>query len=496
MNLKLTLSATFLLVAFLSLAFLAETATFVSIAHGNAETPATEQAKDSLRASQVEQPKGWDDELALNIPKDLNPDPNILEIELEASITDLEIVPGTTTPVWTYGGSLPGPLIKAKVGDRVIIHFKNALPEATSIHWHGVRVPNNMDGVPNVTQPPVPAGGKFTYDFILRDAGTYWYHPHINTAAQVGWGMYGPIVVEDPDDPDVFGDELLLVLSDMSLDKNGQFLPANQGGSFGDLFGREGEILLVNGKVRPTLKVRKGKQQRWRVINAARSRYYTLSNNDQPLIRLGGDGGLAERSEVLDEIKIVPSERADFVFTPASEPGSAEWVMWDPYDRGWGTAFNRPSVKMFQIETVDEPMVVPEAIPSSLREIEAIDLADATEIPLELTVSQPEGVPLEMGINGVPFSKVEPILAKVGETQIWNVSNNSDFNHPFHLHGFFFQVLDDNLPREWKDTVDIPVNSEVKLAVRFDDRPGTWMYHCHILDHAEAGMMGQLIVEP
>jgi FtsP/CotA-like multicopper oxidase with cupredoxin domain len=91
-----------------------------------------------------------------------------------------------------------------------------------------------MDGVPNVTQDPVPAGGEFTYDFILRDAGTYWYHPHINTAAQVGWGMYGPIVVEDPNDPEVFGDELVLVLSDMSLDENGQFLPTDGGGAFSD----------------------------------------------------------------------------------------------------------------------------------------------------------------------------------------------------------------------------------------------------------------------
>ena len=226
-----------------------------------------------LRASQVEQPEGWDEDLALAIPRDLNPDPDVLEIELEARITDMEIVPGTRTPVWTYGGTLPGPLIRAKVGDRVIVHFTNNLPDATSIHWHGLRVPNNMDGVPGVTQDPIPVGGRFTYDFIVRDAGTYWYHPHINSAAQVGWGMYGPLVVEDPNDPAVFGDDLVLMLSDMSLDENGQFLPADQGGAFSDLFGREGEVLLVNGKVRPELKMRKGKQQRWRVIYAARTRY-------------------------------------------------------------------------------------------------------------------------------------------------------------------------------------------------------------------------------
>ena len=212
----------------------------------------------TLRASQVSQPADWDKDLAMAIPVDINPDPDILEINLEAKITDMEIIEGKITPVWTYGGSLPGPMIRAKVGDRLIIHFSNNLPDSTSIHWHGVRVPNNMDGVPGVTQDPVPAGGEFTYDFVLRDAGTYWYHPHINSAAQVGWGMYGALVVEDPSDPEEFGDELVLVFSDMSLDEEGQFLPPDTGGAFSDLFGREGGVILVNGKVKPSLKVRKG----------------------------------------------------------------------------------------------------------------------------------------------------------------------------------------------------------------------------------------------
>jgi len=143
-------------------------------------TPSPKTALD------VEQPEGWDDDLALAIPEDLNPDPNILEIELEAKITDIEIIEGTTTPVWTYGGTLPGPLIKAKVGDTVIIHLKNSLPDSTTIHWHGLRVPNQMDGVPGVTQPPVEPGGEFRYEFTVNDAGTYWYHPHVNSAAQIG----------------------------------------------------------------------------------------------------------------------------------------------------------------------------------------------------------------------------------------------------------------------------------------------------------------------
>jgi len=450
----------------------------------------------ALRASQVSQPAGWDEDLAMAIPVDINPDPDILEINLEAKITDMEIIEGKITPVWTYGGSLPGPMIRAKVGDRLIIHFSNNLPDSTSIHWHGVRVPNNMDGVPGVTQDPVPAGGKFTYDFVLRDAGTYWYHPHINSAAQVGWGMYGALVVEDPADPEEFGDELVLVFSDMSLDEEGQFLPSDTGGAFSDLFGREGGVILVNGTVKPSLKVRKGKQQRWRVINAARTRYYTIRHNRQPFIRLGGDNGLAERSETLDQIKLVPSERTDFVFTPQDEPGTVDWLKWYPTERGYGSTFNRFSEEMMEVVTVNEPEVLPESIPTELRHIEQIDVTGAKELLIDLTIVFPDDNTVEMGINGIPYWNSKPLEAQIGETHVWTVRNDTDFNHPFHLHGYFFQVLDEERIPEWKDSVDIPVHTELKLAVSFDERPGTWMYHCHILDHAEVGMMGTLRVSP
>ena len=452
--------------------------------------------QEALRASEVDQPDGWADDLALAQPVDINPDPNILEINLEAKITDMEIIPGKVTPVWTYGGSLPGPLIKAKIGDRVIINFKNSLPDPTSIHWHGLRLSNNMDGVPGVTQDPVAPGESFRYDFLLKDAGTFWYHPHINSAAQVGWGMYGPLVVEDPQDPEAFGDDLVLMFTDMSLDEEGQFRPTDSGGSFSDLFGREGEVLLVNGKVMPTLKVRQGKQQRWRVINGARTRYYTLRYQDEPMVKLGGDNGLAERSQIVSQIVLVPGERADLVFTPRDDPGTKGIYNWYPTERGYGSTFNRFPEELMAIETVNEAGVIPEQIPEFLREIEPLDISNAEELLLDLTiVLTPEGE-AEMGVNGVPYWKVEPIEAKVGDTHLWRVRNDTDFAHPFHLHGYFFQVLGDSVITEWKDTVDIPVGTEKLLAVKFDERPGVWMYHCHILDHVEVGMMGQLKIDP
>jgi len=453
------------------------------------------QAQTTLTAMDVEQPEGWADELALTIPEDLNPDPNILEIELEAQIANIEVLDGIITSVWTYGGTLPGPLIKAKVGDTVIVHFKNSLPESTTIHWHGLRVPNQMDGVPGVTQPPVPVDGEFRYEFVVDDAGSYWYHPHVNSAAQVGWGMYGPIVVEDPNDPEEFGDDLIMVISDMSLDEAGVFLPPNNGGDFGDLFGREGTTILVNGKVMPTLKVRKGKQQRWRIINASRTRYVPIGLRGHIMTRIGGDNGLAGRSESAPRFILTPAERGDFVFTPINDPGTALMRL-GSVNRGFGTE-RRPEDLMY-VETVDLPAVEPMAIPENLRTIEPIDLSgEVIEKELEMTIGMGDGIRnVIMGFNGIPYWNMEPLVARVGETHVWTLINNSGFNHPFHLHGYFFQVLDENRVPEWKDTVDVPDGGTVKIAVYFEGRPGMWMYHCHILDHARVGMMGQLWVGP
>jgi FtsP/CotA-like multicopper oxidase with cupredoxin domain len=445
-----------------------------------------------LAARDVSQPAGWADELAMPIPVDLSPDPNVLEIEIEARIADIEIVPGFKTPAWTYNGTVPGPMIRAKLGDRLIVHFKNSLPDATTIHWHGLRVPNDMDGAPGVTQQPLASGAEFRYEFELNDAGTYWYHPHTDSSTQVGRGLYGAIVVEDPTDPEAFGDDLVMILSDMGLNEQGELLPADTGGNFGDLFGREGAVLLVNGKVRPTLRVRNGKQQRWRIINATRARYYNVRLRDHRFMRLGGDNGLAARSADVYNLIITPGERADAVFTPADAPGSTNVLRWVPTERGYGSTFNRASEEMLLIETVADAPVTPEPIPTELRTIERLDVANAKHRTLDLTIAIKSTV--EMGINGVPFWNAEPLDIVLGDTEVWRIVNDTDFAHPFHLHGYYFQVLDDTRIPEWKDTVNVPTKSDLTIAVRFDDRPGAWMYHCHILDHAEVGMMGQIVV--
>ncbi len=443
---------------------------------------------------------GWDNELSLAEPADLNPDPHVLELELEASVTELELLAGTRTPVWTYNGTLPGPLLRAKVGDRLIVHFKNSLPEPTTIHWHGLRIPAAMDGVPEHSQPSVPPGGTFDYDFVLPDAGTYWYHPHFSSAEQVGNGLYGALIVDDLNEPEGLGEELVLVLSDIGLETDGRLQPPDAGGDFGTLFGREGNVHLVNGKVLPTLHVREGLRQRWRLINAARTRYEQLELPGNSFVRIGGEGGLLESPQPTARILLTPAQRADVVLEPRlpAELGASRQVpvRWVAYDRGFGTAFNRPNEDIFQLDFVDGPAGAAAALPVLERDIAAPITQGATPVNIELTLDTHAEGGLAMGINGVPAWQAEHVMANLGERQLWTVKNTFDWDHPFHLHGFFFQVVDiDGVApavREWRDTVDVPVNASLRFVVDFDERPGMWMFHCHILDHADAGMMGMV----
>ena len=234
-------------------------------------------ARASVAADSVSlAPANWDGGLKLAEAHDHNPDPKIVEVDLTARIADVEVASGKTVKAWTYDGGLPGPLIRAHVGDRVMVHLANELPQPTTIHWHGVRVPIEMDGVPDISQPEVKHGETFTYDFVVRDAGLYWYHPHVMSAAQVGFGLYGALLVDDPADGVGIVDQLTLVLSDIGFDRAGVLDSADTGGPAGMVFGREGVYVLANGKILPTLRARSGAPQRWRIVNAAKSRFFLL----------------------------------------------------------------------------------------------------------------------------------------------------------------------------------------------------------------------------
>ncbi|WP_434046014.1 MULTISPECIES: multicopper oxidase family protein [Sorangium] len=443
------------------------------------------------------QPEGWDRAVALRSALDLDARAEVVEVDLTARVEELEIVPGLRTPAWTYDGGIPGPMIRARVGDRVIVNFRNELPAPTTIHWHGIRLSAQMDGAPGHSQPETASGGSFTYDFVVPDAGLYWYHPHVDSAAQAGNGLYGALLVEDPAEPAALGDELVLVLSDMGVEDDGSLVSPNTGGNFGTLFGREGDLLLVNGRVNPVIEARAGLRQRWRLVNAARSRYYQLAIEGHRFTRIGGDGGLLEYPVETDRIVLTPGERADVLIEPRGAPGATLPVRWVPYDRGYGATFGRPEVEAFRLRLADEPAAEDEPLPAVARAIEPLDTGAARRVDLQLTQQDGPGE-LVLGINGVPSWEAEPLVAAVGETAVWTVENTMVFDHPFHLHGFFFQVLGADgrpaRPLEWKDTVNVPVDGAASFVVRYDNRPGMWMFHCHILDHADAGMMGMLHV--
>ena len=448
------------------------------------------------------QPAGWDSDLRLAAAKDRNPDPAVVEIDLTARVADVDVGAGQRVRAWTYDGGIPGPLIRARVGDRLIVHFTNDLPQATTVHWHGVRVPIEMDGVPDISQPETKPGESFTYDFVLRDAGLYWYHPHVMSAAQVGFGLYGALLVEEASDTVGVADEITIVLSDIGFDRHGVLDSPESGGPAGMVFGREGAYVLANGRTKPTLRARSGAPQRWRLVNAAKSRYFLLDLEGQPFHVIGSDGGLQEAPATSSTLLVTPGERADVVVMPtrtSSSPGTTLTLSAALYNRGYGSVEFRTPEDVLTIAFTDEPTLPAAPLPKVRRDIAMPSVDDATKV--DVVLSLPPMGPnrkSEFHVNGVPFWKAKPFLAALGDKQIWTVRNESKFAHPFHLHGFFFLPLDEHLqpirPMAWKDTLNVPIDGTVRFLVVFDERPGMWMFHCHILDHADGGLMGHVQV--
>ncbi len=452
------------------------------------------------------QPANWDADLRMAEATDINPDPNVVEVNLEARVQMLPILPASAdgapppqTPMWTYNGTVPGPLIRAKRGDRVIVHLRNSLPEATTIHWHGMRVPNAMDGSPMV-QAPVNRGSTFDYSFVVQDAGTFWYHPHLDSSAQVGYGLYGALVVEDATEPPL-GDELVLMLSDVSLNDDGTLRPGNDLGWFGDYFGREGTTLLVNGKVRPKLRMRAGVPQRWRLIDASRAKYHRFVAGGVGLTRVAGDFGLSAVPVAVERVDLTPGEREEVVAVADAPPGTSIVSMSQDPDRVH-SGVPEADAPLFDIDVTSDAPASGFALPTAFGNVQPIDVSNASTraISFDEVVVNDAGA---LGINGkssTNMADMTTVHVRVGATEVWTVTNNTSQDHPFHMHGFPFQVLSlggsPPAALEWRDTVNVVAKSTLQFAVTFDDRPGMWMFHCHILDHADMGMMAMLVVDP
>jgi FtsP/CotA-like multicopper oxidase with cupredoxin domain len=427
-------------------------------------------------------------------------EPHTVEVTLTAAVTHLALVPGLETAVFAYNGQVPGPTLEVWEGDSVIVHFRNALPEPTTIHWHGIHLPFHADGSPF---DPVKPGEQYDYTFTVTHgtAGTYWYHPHPDHRAspEVAKGLFGAIIVRAADDPlrGLVTEKLLILhdnrfLSDGSVDLPDPDSPAGRR-DFEN--GREGNVLFVNGQVMPTISIRAGEVQRWRVINASAARVYRLAIPGHPFLHVGSDGGLFEHPVEQNEILVANTERVELLVRGTGKPGERDTLEDLPYNRyipqtrpaDWDSTRN-----LLTLQYSDEPPVAPVAFPTTLR---VVPWLDTTAVTARRVFALSQGL-----INGqtMDMNRVD-VVVPLGATEIWEIENLVGMDHPFHLHGFRFQVLDrDGVPEpyaSWKDTVNVPKHETVRLIVKFEDYPGLWMFHCHILDHEDAGMMGVLQVK-
>jgi bilirubin oxidase len=450
---------------------------------------------DFTAARQATPPPPADDWPSLPVIPNISNKPGVVELTLTASPMRLELVAGKPTEAWAYNGMVPGPTIELREGDLVTVHFTNKLRQPTTVHWHGLHLPAGSDGSP---LHPVLPGRSRDYVFrIPRDsAGTYWYHPHpdMTSTEQISKGLYGALIVRPAKDPLAGIPERLLVLSDNRFTADGAVdLPdhTSMAGAIDAQNGREGEVLLINGRTLPSLSIRPGELQRLRIINAAAARVFRLAIPGQKMVHVGNDGGLFEQPREVDELLVANSERVE-VLVRGGEPGSRTMLRTLAYDRY--SPQTRPKTwdqprDLVELRTTTDPPAPPFVIPQSLRIVRPIP---TTNVAVQRVIVFSQG----MINNQTMDMKRVDIRGRLNTTEIWQVENVVDMDHPFHLHGFQFQVLDRNGVPEpyvsWKDSVNVPKHSKVRFVVRFENFAGKWMYHCHILDHEDMGMMGIL----
>lgn len=432
--------------------------------------------------------------------------PGVFEAELAAGPASTRFAPGLETPILAYNGIAPGPVIEVFEGDRVSITFRNRLPDQEStIHWHGLPVPADQDGNP---MSPVLAGAEQTYSFELPEgsAGTYWYHPHPHgkTAEQVYRGLAGAFVVKAKDDPVpiTYGDTLL-VFTDLRLAADGA-MPES---TMADLMnGRIGDRVLVNGQKNPVLTVAQGEHRRLRLLNATNARFLRLSLAGAGITLIGSDGGLLETPvSDIDELFLAPAERLEIV-ARFDKPGTVA-LRTLAYDRGW-MGPDRPEeagMDLLTVQVSEDRASSQPPLPGKLRPIPDLGQPAVTRrFVFTETMSVGAGG-MEMGflINGAAFdmNRID-VVSKVGQVELWEIANQADMDHPFHLHGTQFQIVERESEgkatkpafRALKDTVNVRRGETVRILLR-QDLPGPRMYHCHILEHEDLGMMGLVNVE-
>ncbi len=474
-----------------------------------------------------------------------------LVVDLTAARTTVPILSGAETPVWRYqasiregvaeslqvlDGSYLGPIFRVKRGQRIQVKLKNELPDPTIIHWHGLRIPDAMDGHPRYAIVP---GETFDYDFTVRNrAGMYWFHPHPHqlTGAQAYFGLAGLFIVSDEDETALglpSGEyDLPLVIQDRLFDDTNHMVYMVNG-RMDQMTGFLGNTILGNGKPNVALEI-KASAYRLRLLNGSNSRIYKLAWQDgSPLIVIATDGGLLEAPVTRDYVMLAPGERVE-LWADFSTRKDAKLIS-RVFDGGvggmgmMGSGSSLPNGAAFDIAAfrigVTGAAVSP--LPPRLSTIARYRLEDAVngKTPRSSTLAMQGMIHT---INGRVFEMdavASDEIVRLGDLEVWEFVNleggggggmgmgmmNMEMPHPMHMHGVQFQVLERQIDHNfraqyeqvsagfvdegWKDTVLVMPGERVKVLVRFEDFAGTYLYHCHNLEHEDAGMMRNYRVE-
>jgi FtsP/CotA-like multicopper oxidase with cupredoxin domain len=453
----------------------------------------------------IDPPKGMPFKDPVEITN-LSTEPGVIEVNIDAKIAPIDI-DGKKVDLMTYNGLFPQPTIRVKKGDLLRVNFKNSLPErmeesvlegaernVTNLHTHGWHV-SPSGNADNILIPFSP-GEEFVYEYdtSLQEAGTLSYlHPHIHkTVADQMWnGLSGSaLVVEDEIDVLKSFETHIISIKDISFTDSK--VDAYTLDDYVD--GKEGNIVTVNGLINPVLNIEPGQVQRWMVINGSTARFYKLSLEDHTMYLVGTDGGLLDKPYPLTEILMSPGERVDLLIK--ADQSSGEYKLRSlPYDRG-----SNLLQKITLITLSYDGDEVSDTIPSTVN-------PEARRLDMDISSLPRKSMSLSMGvgvgrINGKVFGEdTYTISSKVGTYEVWEIINKGPRDHPFHQHVNPSQILSieggdpdyaalyTSIPA-WKDTVIVPKRGRLTMLLPVLDYTGITVFHCHILEHEDIGMMG------
>ena len=450
----------------------------------------------------------------LGEPRVLASRQGVLEVHLAAAAG--VVMAGRRTRALGYNGTSPGPTLRVAPGDVLRVTLANHLDDTTNLHTHGLHVSpkGNGDNVFRMVEP----GQSARYEYAVpadHPTGTFWYHPHHHgtVADQMFGGLFGALVVAAPDDPES-ARERVLVVSDTTLTADGEVAAV---GRQQVMAGREGDLVLVNGQLRPRIDVTAGSPERWRVVNACTSRFLELALDEHTWGFLGYDGQALGEPDERNTVVLAPGNRADLRVQPLAAGDFTLRTL--GHDRGGmgmmggGSSVTsaETTLAMVRATASTSPAAggatsVPPEVGGRSREVpdlrgEAVDARRTLTVTMGMGMGG-GGMGMAFGFDGREFEpdRVDQWVG-VGTVEEWTIANTSPMDHPFHLHVWPMQVIaaDDVDPTgrpDWRDVIIVPARGQVTVRIRFADFGGRTVYHCHVLDHEDLGMMGTVHATP